>query len=293
MIKWQGIRWSIHPLFVIVMLASVLTGYFAELLTLFIIVLVHEMGHIVVARGYGWTIREVKLLPFGGVAEVEQASGISAKEETLVAIAGPLQNLWMGLLAWGMGTAGIWDGDWGAYVAQANLMIALFNLLPIHPLDGGKLLQALLSYLFSYYRMLVWTTRISLLFSVLMIASAFLPLWMEDGGIQLNLLIVGLFLLMTNWTFRRNIPYLFYRFLTSRERAEEDVSDVGKTVSPLIVNGRQSLLSVARLFNRERYHLVYVFEPSASGLRVLPEEVIVEGCLSGLNPHRAVRELFS
>lgn len=273
------------------MLASVMTGYFLELLTLFVIVLVHELGHVIVARGFGWTIREVKLLPFGGVAEVEQSGGISAKEEALVALAGPLQNVWMSLLAWCLGALGLWDSDWGAYVAQANVMIALFNLLPIHPLDGGKLLQALLSYTFSYYRMLIWTARISLIFSVLMLASAFLPLLMEGGGFQLNLFIVGLFLFLTNWTFRKNIPFLFYRFLTHRESAA--IGEHGKAITPLIVNGRQSLLSVARLFGKERYHFIYVFEPAGSGMKVLAEGLIVEGCLSGSNPHRAVRELLS
>ncbi|MFF2887139.1 M50 family metallopeptidase [Paenibacillus sp. NPDC057967] len=292
MIKWGGIRWSIHPLFVIVMLASAITGYFAELLTLFIIVLVHELGHVVVAKGFGWTIREVKLLPFGGVAEVEEAGGISAKEDAIVAIAGPLQNVWMGALAWGLGATGVWDEAWAQYVGGANLMIALFNLLPIYPLDGGKLLQALLSYMMNYYRMLIWSARLSLLFSTFMLISAFLPL-LGGGGIQLNLFIVGVFLLLSNWTYHRNIPYLFYRFLTHRSNAASEAGDQGKSVSPLIVNGTQSILSVARLFSRERYHLVYVMDSAAPGLLVLTEGKIVEGCLSGLSPYRAVSELFS
>jgi len=274
------------------MLASAVTGYFAELLTLFIIVLVHELGHVVAAKGFGWTIREVKLLPFGGVAEVEEAGGISAKEDAIVAIAGPLQNVWMGALAWGLGAAGIWDEAWAHYVSGANLMIALFNLLPIYPLDGGKLLQALLSYMMNYYRMLVWSARLSLVFSVLMLAAAFLPL-LGGKGIQLNLLIVGSFLFLSNWTYHRNIPYLFYRFLTHRSNAVSGASDSGKPVSPIIVSGTQSILSVARLFSRERYHLVYVMDPASSGLLVLTEGRIVEGCLSGYSPHRAVSELFS
>ncbi|REK75931.1 M50 family metallopeptidase [Paenibacillus paeoniae] len=292
MIKCGGIRWSIHPLFIIVMLASAVTGYFAELLTLFILVLVHELGHVVVAKGFGWTIREVKLLPFGGVAEVDEAGGITAKEDAIVAIAGPLQNVWMGALAWGLGVAGIWDEAWAQYVGQANLMIALFNLLPIYPLDGGKLLQALLSYMMNYYRMLIWSARLSLLFSAMMLLGALFPL-IGGEGIQLNLFIVGTFLLVSNWTYHRNIPYLFYRFLTHRSNQAEDVSEQGKTVSPIIVNGKQSVLSVAKLFNRERYHLVYVIGASSTGLQVLPEGRIVDGCLSGLNPHRAVSELFS
>ncbi|WP_232242531.1 M50 family metallopeptidase [Paenibacillus sp. GSMTC-2017] len=275
------------------MMASVMTGYFVELLTLFVIVLVHELGHVVVARNFGWTIREVKLLPFGGVAEVEEAGGISAKEEALVAIAGPLQNVWMGALAWAFGALGLWDTQWSEYVAHANVMIAMFNLLPIHPLDGGKLLHAFLCYWQNYYRTLQWTARISLLFSGLMIAAAFEPLVMEGKGLQLNLLFVGVFLLMTNLTYSRNIPFLFYRFLTHRVRASEVALQIGKPVSPIMVSGNQSILSVARLFRRGHYHIVYVIERAADDLQVLPEQTIVDGCLSGLNPHRAVTELFS
>lgn len=275
------------------MMASAVTGYFAELITLFVIVLVHELGHVVAARSFGWTIREVKLLPFGGVAEVEEAGGLSAREEALVAIAGPLQNVWMGALAWGLGAAGVWDGEWGHYVAQANLMIALFNLLPIHPLDGGKLLQAAFSYFFQYYRVLVWSARISLLTSLVMLGLSVAPLLTAEGGIQLNLLIVALFLLATNWTYRRNIPLLFYRFLTRRGQFADMALQAGKTASPIMVSGSQSILSVAKLFGREKLHLIYVAEPDGSGFQMLPEGRIVEGCLSGASPYRAVKELFS
>jgi stage IV sporulation protein FB len=293
LIKWKGIVWSIHPLFVIIMLGSVMTGYFAELFTLFLLVLVHEIGHVVMALSFGWTVREVKLLPFGGVVEVEEAGGVPAKEEAIVAIAGPLQNVWMGLAAWGCGQLGLWDQGWAEYVWKANLMIGLFNLLPIHPLDGGKLLQAALSYTVNYYKMLIWSARISLLFSVIMLIGSLLPWLVYKDGIQLNLLIVGLFLLMTNWTYHRNVPFLFYRFLMYRDRVSVQAMTRGHIASPIIVNGKQSILSVARLFRREQYHLIYMVEASSKEVKVLPEQKIVEGCLSENNPNRAVSELFS
>lgn len=270
-----------------------MTGYFAELITLFLLVLVHELGHVFVALGFGWTVREVKLLPFGGVVEVEEAGGLPAKEEAIVAIAGPLQNVWMGLAAWGCGQLGLWDPEWATYVWKANLMIGLFNLLPIHPLDGGKLLQAALSYAVNYYKMLLWSARISMLFSMLMIIAAFLPWLVYKDGIQLNLLIVGLFLVMTNWTYYRSVPFLFYRFLMYRERISLQALTMGHIASPIIVNGKQSIISVARLFQRERYHLIYMVEAQSKEVKVLPEQKIVEGCLSENNPNRAVSELFS
>ncbi|QNK60036.1 M50 family metallopeptidase [Paenibacillus sp. PAMC21692] len=293
MIKWRGIAWSIHPLFVMIMMASAITGYFAELTVLFLSVIVHELGHVFAAKSFGWRIKEVKLLPFGGVAEVE-AGGAGAREEALVALAGPLQNVWMGLLAWTCGVTGLWSEPWADYVVQANMMIALFNLLPIHPLDGGKLSHSMISVFLNYYQTLLWSARLSLGFSMIMIAAAAAPLWISGygDGVQLNLLVVGVFLLLSNWTYYRNVPYLFVRFLTHRRRSALTALDSGKKATPIIVNGYQSILSVAKSLNRERYHLIYVLDPSGKELRVLAEDQIVESCLSGLNPNRAVRELL-
>ncbi|WP_336784511.1 M50 family metallopeptidase [Paenibacillus sp. MMO-177] len=292
MIKWKGIRWSVHPLFVLVMIGSVATGYFAELFTLFLIVLVHEIGHVVVARGFGLTVREVKLLPFGGVAEIEDAGSIPARQDALIAIAGPLQNVWMGLAAWGCGQLGWWDPEWAAYVWQANLMIGLFNLLPIYPLDGGKLMQAAFSYGFNYYSMMKWTSRISLVLSFLMIGYALSAAFRPDAGIQLNLLVVGLFLLMTNWTYYRNIPYLFVRFLMHRDRVAVRAIARGTLARPIIVSLKQPIIGVVRLLWREQYHLFYLMELEGRVVKVVPEKEIVDRYLTEPDPNRAVIELF-
>ncbi|UVI28115.1 site-2 protease family protein [Paenibacillus spongiae] len=293
MIRWRGILWSIHPLFVLVMLASVMTGYFVELLTLFGIVLVHELGHVIVARGYGWTIREVKLLPFGGVAEVEDSGGLPAKEEAAVVLAGPLQNVWMGAAAWGLGQLGWWNNEWASYVVQANIMIGVFNLLPILPLDGGKMLQVLLSRWLTYHQMLLWGARISLLLSAGMVLYAFLPIIKAGGtGIQLNLLAVGIFLFMTNWTYNRNIPYLFLRFLTSRAAASTRHIVRGVWAQPIVVSKRHTVTAALRLFKRDQYHLIVVMEERGRIVAVLPEQRLVNGFLEDGKPDRAVCDLF-
>ncbi|WP_367649417.1 M50 family metallopeptidase [Paenibacillus sp. NEAU-GSW1] len=282
-----------HPLFVLVMLASIATGYFAELLTLFLIVLVHEAGHLMTAKSFGWTIREVKLLPFGGVVEVDDASGLPAGQEAMVAIAGPLQNLWMGLAAWGCGQLGWWDAEWAAYVWKANVMIGLFNLLPIYPLDGGKLLQAAFSYSFNYFAMMKWTSRISIALSGLMVIVSLLAAIGPEGGIQLNLLAIGIFLVLSNWTYYRNIPYLFVRFLMHRDRVAARSAARGNDASPLFVSGQQPIGAVVRMLWREQYHHIYVIEPGGDAARVLPEERLIDCFLAERNPHRAVIELVS
>ncbi len=278
------------------MLASIATGYFVELLTLFAIVLVHELGHVAAARGYGWTVRDVKLLPFGGVAEVENAASVPAKEEAVVALAGPLQNVWMAAAAWALGQTGWWSADWSDYVWRANVMIGLFNLLPILPLDGGRLMQAALSRTLTFHQTLVWGARISLAFSLLMTLYAFTPLipalHVRTGGIEANLLLLGLFLLATNWSYNRNIPFLFLRFLTGRAAASARFVANGAWAFPIIVSKGHSVSAALRLFKRDSYHLVVVMEEKGRILAVLPEQKVVVGYLSDGNGGRAVSELF-
>lgn len=292
MIKWKGIVWSVHPLFVFIMGASFLTGYFIELATLFLIVLVHEIGHVVAARSFGWQLREVKLLPFGGVLEVDNHSGVSAKEDAIVAVAGPLQNAWMGLAAWGLGQLGWWESDWAGFIVKANLAIGLFNMLPIYPLDGGKLLQAGLSKLLNYYTTMVWSARISLTCSALMLLYAVVPALAGIRGIQLNLAVVGLFLWFTNWTYSRNIPFLFYRFLMHRERLAERKLAGETAALPIVAGGRQTLMQVAKQFWRDRYHYVYLKGRGGAVEKVVPEQQIIERLLTERNPNRPLLELF-
>ncbi|RXZ84532.1 Zn-dependent protease [Paenibacillaceae bacterium] len=291
MIKGYGIRWSVHPLFVIVMLASIATGYFAELMSLFAIVLVHELGHVLAAKSYGWNVREVKLLPFGGVAEVEEAGHVPAKEEIIVALCGPLQNVWMGGVAWLFGQWGLLPAGWAADLLHANIMIGLFNMLPILPLDGGRIAQALLGYKMPFHMTLVWCARISLLFSAVMIAYAFYPGTLANG-VQLNALTVGCFLLLSNWTYLRNVPYVFLRFLTRRDRIAARLLWRGTVAQPIVVTGDHTVHKVLRLFMREKYHLIYVMESRGLVAAVLPEEKLVDSYLLDGKPGRAVTELF-
>ncbi|CAM4363762.1 site-2 protease family protein [Paenibacillus tarimensis] len=289
LIKLLGIRWSIHPLFVLVMAASLLTGYFVELLVLFSIVLIHEAGHVLAAQSFGWRIREVRLLPFGGVAETEEAGTVSAWEEAVVAAAGPLQNIWMGAAAWALGEWAGFDAGWADYILKANLMIGLFNLLPVLPLDGGKLLSALLSCTSSYYRSLYMCTRLSLAVSLTMIMYAcYLPA--HHGAIQLNLLAISIFLFVSNWTFLRHIPYVYVRFLMHRELSAARMKD--SNAHPILVRPRDSVGDVLRRLRRGRYHLICLIEDKGSVQGVIPEEHIIQAYLTEGKPGRAVSELF-
>jgi stage IV sporulation protein FB len=289
--KWFGTVYRFHPLFVLLMLCSVFIGYFIELLTLFTIVFIHELGHVSMAKGFGWRVKEVQLLPFGGVAVVEESGNIPAFEEIWVALAGPLQNAWMAASAFAMKQYGVGDPAWWDYFIQANIFIGLFNLLPIQPLDGGKILTAFLSFRLCYYKTLRYCAWLSLALSAVLVIAALLQLW-SHGGIQLNLLAIGLFLIYSNWFSYRHIPYQFRRFLMNRESRAIKHLKQGTLAQPIVVGGRKEIKAVVHLFMREQYHLIFVLNERGIIQKVLTEQRMIQSYFSEEKSNRAVSEVF-
>jgi Zn-dependent protease/CBS domain-containing protein len=118
----------------------------AAALLLFASVLIHELGHSIVALRHGIGIASITLFIFGGVARLENQPP-TARIELEIALAGPLASLLLaGLFA--LATAGGWGTSESlavtSYLGRINLLLALFNLVPALPLDGGRVLRALL-----------------------------------------------------------------------------------------------------------------------------------------------------
>ena len=133
----------------------------AFLLLLFACVLAHEFGHIFTARAFGVSTPDVTLLPIGGVARLERIPE-KPSEEFLVAIAGPLVNVAIALALVFLAGARLDTGDLHAVespqvslidrLAAVNLFLALFNMIPAFPMDGGRVLRALLATRMGYVR---------------------------------------------------------------------------------------------------------------------------------------------
>ncbi len=139
------------------------------ILILFVIVLLHELGHSLAAQHYDVEVRQIVLLPIGGVAQLAKIPE-DPKEEFVIAFSGPLANvfiaflmIFLGLLAgFDVGLSGtslifaglnrvsverIFD-----YVFVSNLFLLAFNLIPAFPLDGGRMFRALLASRMPYAR---------------------------------------------------------------------------------------------------------------------------------------------
>ncbi|MEC4592130.1 site-2 protease family protein [Nitrospirillum amazonense] len=172
----------------------------AGTLGLFVCVLLHELAHSVVARAFGMRINGITLFVFGGVAEIADEPG-KPSHEFLVAIAGPAASGVIALACWAVSQPFPVLGGWPAaaatlaYLGQLNAYLALFNLVPAFPLDGGRVLRAALWRLRGDY---AWATHVSAacgdLFGLFLIALGF---WNTATGDVMGGLwgvVIGMFL---------------------------------------------------------------------------------------------------
>ena len=158
---------------------------------LFIVVILHELGHSFTAQRFGVEVKQIVLLPIGGVA---QLAHIPEKpiQEFLIAIAGPAVNfglaIILGLVAWFAQFSISLDqlpslllnldsvnlASLFVYTFASNLLLGVFNLIPAFPMDGGRILRALLAMRMSYPRATVIAVGIGQILAFLMGAAGFL-----------------------------------------------------------------------------------------------------------------------
>jgi Zn-dependent protease/predicted transcriptional regulator len=117
-------------------------------LGLFASIVVHEFSHSIVARRNGLPMKGITLFVFGGVAEME-AEPPDPKTELLMALAGPLASIAIGVVFYVIGAAAATSLPLEVvtvlnYLAEINWLLAIFNMIPAFPLDGGRVLRALL-----------------------------------------------------------------------------------------------------------------------------------------------------
>lgn len=144
------------------------------ILLLFVIVTLHELGHSVAAQHYNVPVKQIVLLPIGGVAQLDHIPE-TPWQEFVIAIAGPAVNFVLAILLGalllipGVGFVGVDDlTDVGnitlplifSYIFAYNLFLGVFNLVPAFPMDGGRVLRAVLASRMDYLTATRWAVRV-------------------------------------------------------------------------------------------------------------------------------------
>ena len=187
------ITFKVHPFFYIFAFICIITGYFKNFLIISFIIIFHETGHIIASILFNWKIDRVILLPFGGITIFNEYINRPLKEEFIIAIMGPLFQSILFLI----------DNN---LFRTYNLYLLIFNLIPIIPLDGSKILNIFLNK-FLPFKM---SHIVSIIISFISLSLIFF--------IKFNLIIYIALIILFIKSFKELIEhnYLFNKFLLER-----------------------------------------------------------------------------
>jgi Zn-dependent protease/predicted transcriptional regulator len=222
---------------------------------LFVSIVLHELGHSVVARRFGMQMRGITLFIFGGVAEMTDEPP-SAIAEFFVAIAGPVVSFLIGVGMLGMTTLGA-TLDWPTaivgvtrWLGWINLVLVGFNLVPAFPLDGGRVFRAGLWYWKGDLR---WATRVASsvggMFGIVLIAIGLLSLFAGNfiGGVWW--VVIGLFL--------RGASSASYQQVLLRRALEGEPVARFMSASPIVVPPDIPISTLIDEYFYRYYHRMY------------------------------------
>jgi len=231
---------------------------------LFVSIIIHEFSHSLVARKYGLEIKGITLFIFGGIAEMKDEPN-SPKTEFLMAIAGPIASLMLSalfaalyqvanMLALSVPIIGVLG-----YLSAINMLLAVFNMVPAFPTDGGRILRSLLWWIKGDIH---WATRvasrISLVFSIVIIFTGFMNMIGGDALGGLWWILIG--------------SFLFSAANASYQRLQIKESFEGKTVrhfmnsTPVTV---PSHITLQEFVDQYLYHYHYKMFPVAKDDKIL------------------------
>ncbi len=138
-----GIKLSVHPLFFLLGFYNALTGRIFSFIVFTLSAVIHELGHSFTASSMGYKLDKIVLMPFGAVVK-GQISGLNVLDEIKIALSGPLINLMVAVIFVAFWWVRPETYAYTDILVTANLSLALINLIPAFPLDGGRVLLATL-----------------------------------------------------------------------------------------------------------------------------------------------------
>jgi stage IV sporulation protein FB len=234
-------------------------------------VILHEFGHVLAAKKLKICVYEVELMPYGGVARMEELSKFGGAAEAVVSAAGPAVSLVLALV---FNFFRSFSAEFDL-AFRYNLIIFGFNLLPIIPLDGGKIARNLLVFFMGYSQ----ATRILALAGK---AAAFLLLGyniciLALGGRSAAFIIAGIFIYIGAL---KEEKYSLYYYLFTGNNIKRTLISQGRIKKRFIkVQEKTRIRLVVNRFSPVTFCYVQVVDASGETTRILNEDEIIKGFL--------------
>ena len=232
---------EIHPSCYFLLILSAFSADFLTVIIIVSLLFIHELGHFITAYFLDFETVKITFYPFGGISKFSHDINCPLKNEIMVLLMGPIVQLIFSFFLLKLP----FFLSYNNLIIKINYNILFFNLLPIYPLDGGRILQCFLCYFISYNLGFKIIYIISTAILLILVSSFFL-------NPNLNLLLIIILLVIKLVIESKNIKYYFERFILERYLYKYNFK-------------RSSIVKRTKDFKRDCTHLIkkgnkYLFE---------------------------------
>ncbi len=198
-----------HYTYILISLGFILTGYFSNLIIFTSIIIIHELGHYIVAKINKLNVEKIVIYPYGGLVKMNNLINTKIIKELEVAISGIFFQLIYYFFIYILYKQGLIREYIFNLFTMYNKNILIFNLLPIHPLDGSKILNLLLSKIFPYK----FANKLNIFISVITVIIIFLTNYYSFN--YTTILIISI-IIDNIIKYSKELNYMFNKFLLER-----------------------------------------------------------------------------
>ena len=183
---------------------SLITGLIKEISACLILIIFHEFGHYFISTLFNWNIKKINIYPFGGIISYEEIIDKPLIEEFFITIAGPINQIIIYFIFYFLHNKYLISDNYFNIIKNYHICMLIFNLLPIIPLDGSKILNILLNKYLNFRYSYNILSIISFVFMII-----FIYIFKNNY----SYFIIITFLIFELYNYVRNKKYIFNRFI--------------------------------------------------------------------------------
>lgn len=263
---------QVDPMFLVLVPLMFLLGFTWEYIIIFISILMHELGHVSTAVLIGQRLLYIRLLPVG-LNAVMDGQVCNRRKNVLIYMAGPVVNMILFGLCWIFVDAYMIQSEILDFFILANIYLMIFNMIPILPLDGGKVFREIISAFTGMIRADRWMRKFSMIFSVLLIILGAFQL--IENCKNFSLMAAGIYILFTIKFDRMEAALMNMKSFIYRHRrlAKKGIYPSRDLVAIKTVQLDQAIKSM----DFDRFHFVRVLDENLAYLCSFTEQEIING----------------
>lgn len=277
--KIYGIKFRLNLVFILFLLLYIANGSIIETIIYLITIIVHELSHVIACIKLNIKVKEISLFPFGGVAKLGNFIADNPYKEILISLVGPLANVIIAVCLLLLSKI-IKQNNYIHFGLMLNIYIGFFNLIPILPLDGGRVLRAIISLKFGIKYATNKVIALTYLISFFLIICGLYILFFRKEGMYL--LFIAIFIIFAATKEKRMAAFIFLKEIINKKQLLQRKRVLKTQI--LVCTKEATLKSILDSFLPRRYHIIIIIDNLGNKVETIYEEKILDSVIKyGLN----------